>query len=352
MSGSQRSDPRFFQGATISLGPLDIKGKNFEDFTKWDVAYIVGRYMNANADGYRFVGSVSRVIKSLWPDADVDSKYLRGIYRILKHLGYTHKTDRYGTDYWMISQDVDDKYRDKVPIRKVEPSPITYRCLHCGSPFDNKQTLKNHILEMHPALVHIEDALTVEKGADMVKTPETTVLPPKAEAKPEEMVRCGICDKEVTPQGLGGHMNGHRLSKQMKNLLDAIKQDEGLHPRDYAVLLDKSPSAVSGIGIQLSERGLIQRVGNRQNCRYYLADTTPPKKVDNSSPAHGRRQKSDNGRKHRRKDEKGRFIPAPKTPAKLVGFDGEIQPQIRPAYILTIGNEEYVLDGAEVRHIQ
>lgn len=326
---STREGHSFFKGARVSLGPVALKNRPFEEFSNYELAYIIGRYINQNADSGMYWGSIKSILKRLWPDdyESVTDKQMRGIYKVLRILGFRSGQSPTG-DFWRTSDDVDKNYVDRtIVIEKKPPEPVKYRCAFCDERFDKSDDLKSHIASTHARR---------EERTDMSDALKAQVLPNRQEI----MVRCKACGEEVTARGLGGHMQGHRVSKEMVRLLDAIAERPGLHPRDYAEVLNKTGSATSGVGRALVKRGLVQTTGNRQSARYFPKDwNTEQIQTRFSELTNGKKPTPTPVRQQRRSVEKNA--------SPNVGAG--VAPEIRPAYILVIGDREYVVDGDNVR---
>lgn len=290
MAQSQHTVP-LLAGAKITLGGVNITSKNFEDYEASELAYIIGRFMAEHSEDWKYYGSVVSAMRTLWPhepwgEGDVsNSRIGKYIYMWLKHLGFRPGRIE-GAPVWYVPKDLSEKYQVlsqrtlselNREARKAEElaSPVTYRCVCGAGPFDTKQQFKEHHINVHSEKEEEMDT-KVEKDVNTIVCVECGKAISREGFKghvfaAHKKYPCLRCFKMFdSPNGLGGHMHSHKtLTKHQRQLLDLIRQSEGLHPRDYAEKLGKSAGATSGLGRVLVSKGYVAVEGNRQNAVYF-----------------------------------------------------------------------------------
>lgn len=232
-------------GAKISLGGVNVTGKEFEDYSIPEAAYLVGRYMSHHAEaGGVFYGSAFTVLNRLWPENFEDpsdfsgTKFSKLLYYWLKQYGFKNKRSaEYGT-IWYCPNDIDSNYKTRLQKSEVNPqipSPVKSWCLCGAGPFNEREDFLKHRKDVH------------EKEGNG----ETTVV--------------------KTPSGYV-EVPDKKIGWRQRSLLKEILAKEGLHPRDYAKKLDITNGAVGSAAKFLVQHGYITKAGNVQNTRYFMTD--------------------------------------------------------------------------------
>lgn len=86
----------------------------------------------------------------------------------------------------------------------------------------------------------------------------------------EKRIECQKCGKEMNTIGYGSHLRSHRVTQKGRELLKIIKNNPGLHTREYAELLGISSEAVSSRVITLKKLDKIRSEGKTSGIKYYL----------------------------------------------------------------------------------
>lgn len=284
MSIAERKLAGLFQGAKVSLGPLKLSEQggdlSLKSFKIEEVAYIVGRYMNANAENGVYVGSVITILMKLWPDdfpsafeegkmPMKQSTFMRKLYHWLRQLGYYGSMDPGTGGYrWRIdSSDADSKYQ-KVVVNQPKPEPVTIKCADCHLPFKNSTELQKHRKESHKSKeIEVATATTKEDAS---------------------VYQCDECDRVFSsPQGATLHktrthnLGRKKLGPTAQKVFNYLKEQEmkgnaGLAPKEIAAVIGKKrgqvSQAVGHMNASDPRHPRVISIGFRHATRYYTSE--------------------------------------------------------------------------------
>src|SRR3954464_6021197 len=99
-----------FAGAKVSLGPVNLSGRHYDDYKLSEIAFIVGRYMVQHSEDNKvYIGSVPAIVAKMWPerweyDTFTDSRDAKRIYFWLKQYGF--KSHRGQITTWFLPGDL------------------------------------------------------------------------------------------------------------------------------------------------------------------------------------------------------------------------------------------------------
>jgi hypothetical protein len=281
----------FFQGAHISLGPVNITGKSYDEYQESEIAFIVGRYMVHNSDdGKTYQGSVARIVTKLWPDRFpttaefTDTRDAKKIYFWLKQFGFTNRRGEHPV--WFLPADLDNAYGQRVLLRgtrgqhDVPVAPVVIRCVCGAGPFDSQKVFYQH------REIHEKEVPSLETKKEPTSSEPEMVSCPTCGAKvsglkahlfgAHKQSQCKKCGKVMHYAGLGGHAQSHRMPKSQRLLLEIIRAyGDGMAPAAYQAAYhekkgDNKYSKIDHLGRGLMKRGYLRAEGRTTNRRWFL----------------------------------------------------------------------------------
>lgn len=299
----ERPGHSLFAGAKISLGPVNLTGKSYDDYKLAEIAFIVGRYMIHNSeDGKTYNGGVPHIVEKMWPDrwppgSFTDTKDSKRIYFWLKNYGFYNKHG-FRQSTWFLPGDLDDNYAKATLLRgSTDPkdapiAPVTIKCVCGEGPFENQEAFKAHHVIHEPSTVDWEGnkEVKVEQQQLSVAEPVQAVSCPVcgnaiskdgmkghlyAAHKKEQCKKCGAL---VAIGGMGGHSRSHKTPAVQKALLEIIRElGDGQAPRVYQKVLDErlgtkrtDNGRISHLARGLVKRGYLRVEGKTMATRWYL----------------------------------------------------------------------------------
>lgn len=292
-----------FAGAKISLGPVNLTGKSYDDYKPAEIAFIVGRYMIHNSeDGKTYNGGVPHIVEKMWPDrwppgSFTDSTDSKRVYFWLKNYGFYNKHG-FRQSTWFLPGDLDDNYaktsllKGTTDPKNAPIAPVTIKCVCGAGPFENQEVFASHRSQAH----------AIEREEIKEEIVEQQQLP-VAEAPPVQAVACPVCGNAISKDGMkghlyaahrkeqckkcgalvaiggmGGHVRVHKIPKVQKALLEIIRElGDGQAPRVYQKVLDErlgtkrtDNGRISHLSRGLVSRGYLRVEGKTVATRWYL----------------------------------------------------------------------------------
>lgn len=363
-----------FAGAKVSLGPVNLSGRNYDDYKLSEIAFIVGRYMVQHSEDNKvYIGSVPAIVAKMWPerweyDTFTDSRDAKRIYFWLKQYGF--KSHRGQITTWFLPGDLDTAYADRVLLRgttdpkDVPIAPVTIRCLCGEGPFDSQAKFEAHRQEKHgevkveagevkeePLETAGEQLAIADAGAEMTSCPVCTLPVSKAGLRSHlyaqhQKEQCPKCGKLLAIGGLGGHAQKHKLPRTQRLLLNLMREmGDGLPPGEYQkridVLLGQKRSEgghISHLAKGLAERGYIRVEGKTSATRWYLTAKGRGKGGNGTTP-----MKAEAPKKPQKK-QLPKAVPEPQA-NPLMNIPGGKQAQVfetkEGAFILVVDGKTY-----------
>jgi len=298
----EREAPRLLQGAHIQVGGVDVSGRRYvEDYETAEAAVLIGKYMFQHAEPHvvysdasgRYEGvvcreSLSQVVAHIWEGQTVSGGKRDQLSRLLRRAGFraVYSGNPSGTSFvgWLVPERFPSEWpaddsklarpargRDEVKEPEAEPVTTKWMCPTCKKTFVGRYERDRHVRTIHAAEPPNEPA-------------------PKRESKRRHARhRCPKCRKLVAH--MTNHMKTHELRSDDVRLLEAVRQMDGEHPRDYAVVLgwEKDAWKVSGHGAKLIAEGYLTRTGTHQSTRFHAVDG-PPVRPEPERKHYGRRE--------------------------------------------------------------